>query len=65
MTTKDDDEEQVLVGVFDTYDEAVAAVMATSEPGTEVTIHAQTCATGREEPCDCEPIELVVSGNKA
>ena len=49
---------------FDTFEEALAAVLEGAPAGCVVAVHAEDCALAGDNPrsdtdCTCEPLELV------
>lgn len=47
---------------YATQDEALAALLAESQPGDRIDIHEDECGTGKgsDERCTCEPMVIVV-----
>jgi hypothetical protein len=50
---------------FATQDEALAAILAESEPGDTIEVHDEACPALVDEPCDCEVLTIQVGGAQA
>lgn len=50
---------------YPTREEAIAIAVADSEPGDTVLVHAVSCATKRNQDCDCSPEVIVVPEARA
>jgi hypothetical protein len=50
---------------YATQDEALAAILAESEPGDTIEVHDEACPALVDEPCDCEVLVIQVGGAQA
>jgi hypothetical protein len=50
---------------YATQDEALAAILAESEPGDLIEVHDEACPALVDEQCDCEVLVIQVGGTQA
>jgi hypothetical protein len=50
---------------YASQDEALAAILAESEPGDTIEVHDEACPALVDEPCDCEVLVIQVGGAQA